>query len=127
MRKRTNYIEDSIKLECKDIRATIKPFLITRKKVSRAVRKNLRKTTEEFLKEKLKQINYLDVCEDILRSDLQRQLLPKLKKVYPLSLCEIRVFETKDIDKIKLDAPVKEEEKPKKEGEKEEKKPASKK
>ena len=105
MRKRTNYVEDSIKLECKDIRATIKPFLITRKKVSRAVRKNLRKTAAEFLKEKLKQRNYLDTCEDILTSELQRQLLPKLKKVYPLSLCEIRVFETKDIAKIKLKEP----------------------
>jgi len=51
MRKRVDYVEDSFKTSCKDIRVTIKPFLITRKKVSRAVRKNLRNTTKEFANE----------------------------------------------------------------------------
>jgi len=44
MRKRVDYVEDSFKARTKDTRTTIKPFLITRKKVSRAVRKNLRNT-----------------------------------------------------------------------------------
>ena len=29
-------------------------------------------------------------------------MLPKLKKVYPLSFCDIRIFETKEIEKIDL-------------------------
>jgi len=30
-------------------------------------------------------------------------LLPKLKKVYPLSFCDIRVFETKELQKIDIE------------------------
>ena len=39
IRKGTDYVEDSIKTNCKDAEIEIKPFLITRKRVSRAVRK----------------------------------------------------------------------------------------
>ena len=49
LRKRTDNVEDSFLAKAKDIRVTIKPFLITRKKVSRAVRKTLRNTAREFL------------------------------------------------------------------------------
>ena len=106
MRKRTNYVEDSIKTKCGEVAITIKPFLITRKKVSKAVRKNLRKTAKEFLTEYAKEKSYLHLSEEILSGDLQRQMLPKLKKVYPLSFCEIRVFEiTKptDLENIKIE------------------------
>ena len=30
-------------------------------------------------------------------------MLPKLKKVYPLSFCDIRVFETKELEKIDME------------------------
>jgi ribosomal protein S3AE len=99
MRKRSSYVEDSFQTSCKDIRAIVKPFLITRKKVSRAVRKNLRNTAKEFIIDYLKNKNYLTVCEDIFEGELQKQLLPKLKKVYPLSFCDIRIFETKELEK----------------------------
>lgn len=102
MRKRTDYVEDSFQARCKDIRTTIKPLLITRKKVSRAVRKNLRNTTKEFLLEYLKEKDFIEVCNEILDGTLQKTMLPKLKKVYPLSFCDIRVFETKDLKKIDL-------------------------
>ncbi len=102
MRKRVNYVEDSFERQCKDIRARIKPFLITRKKVSRAVRRNLRNTAKEFLTEFAKQNNFIDICKSILEGDLQKELLPKLKKVYPLSFCDIRIIETKEIEKADL-------------------------
>jgi len=103
MRKRVDYVEDSFKAPCEDLRVTIKPLLITRKKVSRAVRRNLRNTTKEFLLDYIKTRKYIDVCEEILNGNLQKTLLPKLKKVYPLSFCDIRIFETKDIEKINLE------------------------
>lgn len=112
MRKRVNYVEDSFKTPCADIEATIKPFLITRKKVSRAVRNNLRKTTKEFIKEYLKEKNYIEVCDDILTGALQKQMLPKLKKVYPLSFCEIRVIETKDLANANLESTQKDSQEP---------------
>ena len=103
MRKRTDYVEDSFQARCKDIRTTIKPLLITRKKVSRAVRRNLRNTAKEFLLEYLKEKDFIEVCNEILDGTLQKTMLPKLKKVYPLSFCDIRVFETKELEKIDME------------------------
>lgn len=99
MRKRINYVEDSFEISCKDISARIKPFLLTRKKVSRAVRNNLRRTTKEFLINHAKEKTYLELSSEVLGSTLQKEMLPILKKVYPLSLCEIRVLETTQLDK----------------------------
>jgi ribosomal protein S3AE len=103
MRKRTNYIEDSFQARCADIRVTFKPHLITRKKVSRVVRKNLRNTCREFIIEYTKEKDYITVCQEIFDGTLQKTLLPKLKKVYPLSFCDIRIFETKELEKIDIE------------------------
>jgi len=103
MRKRTNYVEDSFQARCSDIRVTFKPHLITRKKVSRVVRKNLRNTTKDFIIEYCKEKDYMTIAQEIFDGTLQKTLLPKLKKVYPLSFCDIRVFETKDLEKIDIE------------------------
>jgi ribosomal protein S3AE len=103
MRKRTNYVEDSFLVRCADIRATFKPHLITRKKVSRVVRKNLRNTCKEFITEYAKERTFIELAEEILDGTFQKTLLPKLKKVYPLSFCDIRVFETKELQKIDME------------------------
>ena len=44
----------------------------------------------------------MTVAQDIFDGTLQKTLLPKLKKVYPLSFCDIRVFETKELQKIDI-------------------------
>lgn len=103
MRKRTDYVEDSFQARCSDIRVTIKPLLITRKKVSRAVRKNLRNTARELILEHTKERDYMTMCNEILDGTLQKAILPRLKKVYPLSFCDIRIFETKELQKIDLE------------------------
>jgi ribosomal protein S3AE len=110
MRKRVDYVEDSFKGQCADITAIIKPFLITRKKVSRAVRKNLRNTTKEFLIEYIKEKDFNEICKELKNGTLQKAMLPKLKKVYPLAFCDIRIFETKEIKKIDLKKAIKNEE-----------------
>lgn len=102
MRKRVNYVEDSFTSSCKDVPVTIKPFLITRKKVSRAIRNNLRKTAKEFILEYTKTKTYLELAEAIIFGEMQKEMYPRLKKVYPLSLCEIRILETKDVSKADL-------------------------
>lgn len=109
MRKRADYVEDSFKGQCADIVTTIKPFLITRKKVSRAVRKNLRNTAREFITEYIKEKEFNEVCNELKNGTFQKDMLPKLKKVYPLSFCDIRVFETKEIEKVDLKKAIKEE------------------
>jgi ribosomal protein S3AE len=96
VRKGTNYVEDSFVTECQDAKIIIKPFLITRRKVSRAVRTALRKKAKEELINYVKDKTSEELFDEVLKNQIQRPLSQKLKKIYPLSLCEIRVFEIKN-------------------------------
>ena len=92
VRKGTNYIEDSFSTKCKDAQLRIKPFLISRRKISRAVRKALREKAREELINYVKNKTTETLFEEILKNQIQKPLSLKLKKIYPLSLCELRVF-----------------------------------
>ena len=92
VRKGTNYVEDSFSTKCKNAQVRIKPFLITRRKVSRAVRKALRNKAKAELIEYVKDKDTETLFDDILKNQIQKPLSLKLKKIYPLSLCEIRIF-----------------------------------
>ena len=92
VRKGTNYVEDSFSTECKNAQIRIKPFLIARRKVSRAVRKALRKKAREELINYVKDKNTETLFQEILENRIQKPLSLKLKKIYPLALCEIRVL-----------------------------------
>jgi ribosomal protein S3AE len=93
MRKRTSYIEDSFSAECEDAWIKIKPFLIARKKISRAVRNALRNEARNWIISYLKNKNKKEIFSEIISNRLQKPLSLKLKKIYPLSLCEIRMLE----------------------------------
>lgn len=93
MRKGTDYVEDSFVSDCKDGAVVVKPFMITRKRVSREVRKAIRKTSREFLEGYLRIRSGREIFTELMSNKIQRELSLKLKKVYPLALCEIRVFE----------------------------------
>jgi ribosomal protein S3AE len=95
VRKGTNYVEDSFSSECKDANLRIKPFLITRRKVSRAVRKALRNEAKKELLEYVKTKNAEELFSEVLQNQLQKKLSMKLKKIYPLALCEIRILDAK--------------------------------
>lgn len=92
VRKGTNYVEDSFSTNCKDAEINFKPFIITRRKVSRAVRKVLREKAKQELIDYAKDKNSEKIFDDILKNQLQKSLSLKLKKIYPLSLCEIRIL-----------------------------------
>ena len=92
VRKGTNYVEDSFSTETKDAQVRIKPFLVTRRKVSRVVRKALREKCREELINYAKSQTTENVFEDILKNKIQKELSLKLKKIYPLSTCEIRIL-----------------------------------
>jgi ribosomal protein S3AE len=115
VRKGTNYVEDSFSTECKDAILRFKPFLVTRRKVSRAVRKALREKAKEEIIQYAKSRTTQEIFEDVLRNSLQKPLSLALKKVYPLSLCEIRVL------RVEKELEMAKEEKPKKSTSKEEK------
>jgi len=92
VRKGTNYVESSFSTPCTDSQLKIKPLLITRRKVSRAVRKALRNKSKELLIEYVKDKSSETLFQELLKNQLQKTLSLKLKKIYPLSLCEILNF-----------------------------------
>jgi len=102
IRKGTDYVEDSFNAECRDAFLRIKPFLITRKKVSRKTRKGLRDKAKEELLAYIKDMEKDELVKDIISNKLQKTLSLKLKKIYPLALCEIRHLEIKDEKPVEI-------------------------
>lgn len=93
MRAGVDYAEDSFSAECRDGFVKIKPFLLTRKRVPRSVLRALRNEARSFLDIYIKTRASQELMSEIISNKLQKQLSLKLKKVYPLALCEIRFFE----------------------------------
>ncbi|MDP3965906.1 MAG: hypothetical protein Q8Q04_00030 [archaeon] len=92
VRRGTNYVEDSFSTEGKFSQVRIKPFLVTRRKVSRAVRKAIRNKAKEELVSWAKDLTDEKMFDEVMKGKIQKELSLKLKKIYPLSLCEIRVL-----------------------------------
>ncbi len=95
MRRGTDYVEDSFDAECRDYIVKIKPFMITRMRVSRAIRKAIRDNARKYLLSYLKLRTSKEIFSEIITNKIQKGMAIKLKKIYPLALCEIRVFELK--------------------------------
>jgi ribosomal protein S3AE len=91
-----DYVEDSFIVESLKSKLIIKPFLITRKKVSRAVKRTLRNSAKNFLQDYTKTETNDKIFEEILSGQLQKALSLKLKKIYPLGLCEIRIIQVEN-------------------------------
>ena len=91
-----DYVEDSFPAETKESKVVIKPFLVTRKKVSRAVRRTLRNSAKNWIIDYLKTKTDFEIFHDILSGQMQKPLSLRLKKIYPLAICEIRIFELKN-------------------------------
>lgn len=98
-RKGTDYVEDSFDADCKNCKIKIKPLIVTRRRVSKAVKKGLREKAKEELQKYVKTKNDEQLFEDILKNKLQKELSLILKKIYPLSVCEIKSI--KVLEKIK--------------------------
>lgn len=96
-----NYVEDSFSTECKDAIIKIKPFLITRKKVSRAVRKTLRESARKYIQKYAKNKTSKELIDEILFGRFQKPMSLKLKKIYPLGFCDIRMLEIENEKEVK--------------------------
>lgn len=95
IRKRISYVEDSFETPSQESMLKVKPFLITRNRVSRAVRKTLRNKARNWLEDYIAERRDSEIFAEILGNKMQRPLSLILKKTYPLSFCEIRVLEIK--------------------------------
>jgi len=114
IRKRISYVEDSFQTPSQESMMIIKPFLITKRRVSRQVRKTLRNKTKNYIEDYIAERKDEDIFSEILSNRMQKSLSLYLKKTYPLSLCEIRVLEivrplkTEEVPKIKPKEKIKE-------------------
>jgi len=97
IRKGTDYIEDSFKTNCKDAELIVKPILVTRRKVSKAVRKSLRENAKKEIENYLKSKSSETIFDDVLKNKIQKELSLKMKKIYPLSAFEIRVLKVSKV------------------------------
>lgn len=93
VRKGTDYVEDSFETKCKDGKIKIKFLLVARRKISKAVRKALRKKAKEEIIQYAEKIEGEAIFDDIIKNKLQKYLSLSLKKTYPLSSCEIKSLE----------------------------------
>ena len=89
-RKGISYVESSLVYETKDRKVRIKTFMITRKKVHRSVRKAIREKAVKELADFCKDKTLGEIFSAVVAGAMQKDLSLKLKKIYPLSLCEIR-------------------------------------
>jgi len=107
IRKKISYVEDSFETPSQESLIKVKPFIITRKKVSRVVRKTIRNKAKNWIEDYLAEKKDSEIFNDIFSNRLQKPLSLRLKKTYPLSFCEIRILEIKrpleanEIPKIK--------------------------
>ena len=90
MRKGVDYSEDSFITECKDHKIRIKPFMITRNRVTKRVLRGLRNKAKEDLEKYVKDKTFDKIVADVISGKVQRELMLSLRKVYPLSLFEIK-------------------------------------
>jgi len=95
MRKNISWIEDSFICPTKDAKVEVKPFMITKKRVHRSVRKELRNNAKEIIVKFAADKTAEQVFDATIRGTLQKDISAGLKKIYPLAFCEIRILKLK--------------------------------
>lgn len=91
VRRGVTKLDESFIVETSDKKKVrIKPTFITRKRVHRGVQTALRKEVKSFLEKLISTYKTEELIQGIIRGEIQKTLSKKLKKVYPLSFCEIR-------------------------------------
>lgn len=105
VRRGKNKVEDSFICITDDgYKVRIKPLIVTRTKAKGSVLTALRKAMKDYIKRAVSKMNYIDLSLDIIDRKFQRSMQDVLKKIYPLSGCNIRWF----IRLSKGDTPVQE-------------------
>ncbi len=109
MRRHMTRIDDSLVVMSKDdLKIRIKPFLLTKSKVSRSVEYSLRINLREELINFVRKTPYEQIFSMVIKYQIQKELREKLSKIYPIKNLEIRVLEEEKNKLIKLsEMPVK--------------------
>ena len=93
IRKASDKIEESFLVTTKDnFTYRIKPIFFTRHEVSNSLLTALRKKTIEHLQHTLRELTSTEIFTQLISNKLQAEAKSALKKVYPVSLFEIKSF-----------------------------------
>jgi len=89
--KEKNKLETSFTAKTKDnIQVQIKPLLVTKSKTKKSILSNLLHETKTFLTKEINRLSYTDLLNTLIYYKIQNQLKFHLKKIYPLSVSQIR-------------------------------------
>ena len=87
-------VDDSFKYATKDdVKVAIKTLILTKAKTKYSILSNMRNKSHEYLQDYCKKNDYKTLITDLVSHNLQKDLKNFLKKVYPLSICEVRMME----------------------------------
>lgn len=93
MRRGKEKIEDSFKLTTQDnVRVLIKPLLVTKGRTKSSVLANLRRTARAQVAKVVAATKFENLIYDLVTQKFQRSLSDMLRKIYPLSTCEVKYF-----------------------------------
>lgn len=86
-------IEDSFLAYTKDeVKVRLKPVILTRSKVKGSILTVLRHKSRDYFINNLKKYSYDEVFNNIISGGMQKGLKDELKKIYPISLVELRIL-----------------------------------
>ena len=86
-------IEDSFLCSTKDeVKVRAKPVILTRSKAKGSILTLLRHKSREYFISNIKKQSYDEILSSIISHNLQKGLKDELKKIYPVSLTELRIF-----------------------------------
>jgi ribosomal protein S3AE len=98
-RRRRDRIDMRVEFKTKDdISAFIKVVLITQRNTTRLIRSQIQNVVKEYLKVVSNSKNFSLIANDIIRNKLQREMVPKVKKIYPVKSIIIREYGVKSGD-----------------------------
>jgi len=93
VRKASKKIESSFLVKTKDnVAYRIKPIILTRYRSNKSVLTALRKKTVEIMQQYIAGIDSKDIYYQIITHKLQMETKNTLKRIYPISVCEIKAF-----------------------------------
>ena len=103
VRRRRDRVDLSFVCKTKDGRAVrLKPFLITAYNASGSVKTALRKALLQLLVREVSALDYKHLVQLLVSGQLERKMRDVLRKIFPLKMAPIRVFELVDEKKVKV-------------------------
>jgi len=93
IRRNRTKIGDSFTVSTKDgKKIRIKPLFVTRTHASKPTCTEIRKKARAFIALSLRKLTYSQFVIEVVQRRFQKRLQDLLKKIYPLSICDIRAF-----------------------------------